>query len=1058
MPGTYNLGAASWSFLGMGYDKAMRQTSAIGRALHGLTSPINQFRASLLSAFNPMRALVGIVGAIGLGSGINGLVALARQAEDTQAAFEVFLSSATKAKSFIQDIRKFAIETPLQEQEIKASSRLLLGLGAEAKSIIPTMRMLGDVSSGIQRPLNDIAYIYGTLIKQGRVYTIDIRQFALRGIPIVEALAKVFKTTEQNVHQMVTKGKVNFQHIEAAFKIMTSAGGKYSGIMEKMSRTLTGRWSTFKDAVQVGVLIPLGEAIVEIFKLKEGLEIAIKYAENFSKTFEPRLQATKKWIDKNWDSIVKFGKALLAIGAFVVGFLAIAKVAALVSAILVGWPIALVVGGVMALVYWFAKLRNQGITEFLISLGAGMLEFVTTTTGVLTELYNNWTLAWDDIVGYLENKLENACISIENFAKRTGQVIRNLMSDVGIGSGGGSVNLKQPKEYKSKFFSGLIDRNTKAKEPDTKTGGSGGKTWDRWQRMFKNEALTSTMFGATRQPTWMQADSRLPRSGIFPGDNAGVAGATGPRGTPGPIGGGRSPEFLLWDQERRYAARRKMLGQKEREDQQREDRRLMYQGTVGQPLEQSRAAWHSQQLQQTRSEEIRASRDKAQMRLSLAQNRDGGLSNRIPAPGRKPIYAFGQELSGTVEMLQKYNDSISRASLAKSDFGAPGVGGFVGMLAPEIGKGIKEALGPSLAFKPKEGYSLTRGQKDRLPSGWTNTVRYGQEKAPHKTSLETGTPWGDSQAWLAAKGATPPTAKPAWGPSPTGKAAPKQISGEMAAQGLAKHLQNLKLKTEDAASTFDTFLGLAHLGYVSVFPNMGKSLEAFGEVLEKNGSGLWTMTTNAREMQQSASGLATSFKRLGRDGKVSWGEFNALTKKSPGLLKATAESMGLTEDKLKEQLKTRKGIEVKDLWKGMQKQAEPIAKRLEDARRKSEALRTETGPSGNIARRELSLMERQAKVTARAKEGRKGKTGKEGDWAFAGISDVQTGLSTLGNLGAKMQGAAKTKEDKMMESQQGLTTAVNGLAGKIPAAGAKGLPVDIKQSVPIQTDAVVGAG
>ena len=87
------------------------------------------------------------------------------------------------------------------------------------------MKMLGSVAAGLSVPLNDLIYLYGTLRAQGRVMTIDIRQFAMRGIPIYDELAKVLGVAKDQINGIVSSGGVTFEHVEQAFKNMTSAGG-----------------------------------------------------------------------------------------------------------------------------------------------------------------------------------------------------------------------------------------------------------------------------------------------------------------------------------------------------------------------------------------------------------------------------------------------------------------------------------------------------------------------------------------------------------------------------------------------------------------------------------------------------------------------------------------------------------------------------------------------------------------------------------------------------------------------------------------------------------------
>jgi len=109
------------------------------------------------------------------------------------------------------------------------------------------MRTLGDVSSGIGAPLGDIAYLYGTLKTSGRVTLMDLRQFAGRGIPIYETLAKRLNTTTNGINKMVHDGKLGFKDIEGAFRDMTKEGGQFFNLMADQSKTVGGQISNLGD-------------------------------------------------------------------------------------------------------------------------------------------------------------------------------------------------------------------------------------------------------------------------------------------------------------------------------------------------------------------------------------------------------------------------------------------------------------------------------------------------------------------------------------------------------------------------------------------------------------------------------------------------------------------------------------------------------------------------------------------------------------------------------------------------------------------------------------------
>ena len=111
-----------------------------------------------------------------------------------------------------------AAKTPFDLSGIASSAKQMLAYGSTVDNVVDELVMLGNVASGVGAPLQDIAYLYGTLRTQGRAFTVDIRQFAGRGIPIYEELAKVLGVTKDEVSCLVTEGKVGLLQPHARTK------------------------------------------------------------------------------------------------------------------------------------------------------------------------------------------------------------------------------------------------------------------------------------------------------------------------------------------------------------------------------------------------------------------------------------------------------------------------------------------------------------------------------------------------------------------------------------------------------------------------------------------------------------------------------------------------------------------------------------------------------------------------------------------------------------------------------------------------------------------------
>lgn len=169
--------------------------------------------------------------------------------QQLQVALSTILQDKSKADHLIGEIVQFAAKTPFNLDDVANGAKQLLAYGSTADKVVGELSMLGDVASGLQIPIGQLIYLYGTLRTQGRAMAVDIRQFAGRGIPIYEELAKVLGVSKDQVGELVKEGKVGFKEVEQAFKNMTSEGGKFANLMENSAGTWPQRLSNIQDTL-----------------------------------------------------------------------------------------------------------------------------------------------------------------------------------------------------------------------------------------------------------------------------------------------------------------------------------------------------------------------------------------------------------------------------------------------------------------------------------------------------------------------------------------------------------------------------------------------------------------------------------------------------------------------------------------------------------------------------------------------------------------------------------------------------------------------------------------
>lgn len=223
--------------------------------------------------------------------------------QQLRVALSTILQDKEKADALIFDITQFAAKTPFNLEEVAAGAKQMLAYGSSAENVVKELSMLGDVAAGLQIPIGQLIYLYGTLRTQGRAMTVDIRQFAGRGIPIYEELAKVLGVSEDQVGEFVTAGKVGFKEVEQAFKNMTSEGGKFANLMENSAGTWPQQISNIQDKL--------------FQKLNE-------FGEEHNRVFELGIGITDKLVENLDDILAIIGTLIIAYGTYKAAVIAVA--------------------------------------------------------------------------------------------------------------------------------------------------------------------------------------------------------------------------------------------------------------------------------------------------------------------------------------------------------------------------------------------------------------------------------------------------------------------------------------------------------------------------------------------------------------------------------------------------------------------------------------------------------------------------------------------------------------------------------------------------------------
>ena len=231
-----------------GLDKAGRKVDELKTKTTGASAEM----ARLDRQAESVRSTVSkIAGAFAVKELVSNIVKVRGEFQQLEASFNTMLGSEEKADALMQQLIRTAATTPFDLQGIANGARQLLAYGENVENVNDDLIRLGNIAAGLNQPLSDLVYLYGTTMTQGRLYTQDYNQFVGRGIPLGRELADILGVAEGKVREMVEAGKVGFPEVQRALQNLTNEGGMFYNLMEEQSKTITGRISNIEDSVSM---------------------------------------------------------------------------------------------------------------------------------------------------------------------------------------------------------------------------------------------------------------------------------------------------------------------------------------------------------------------------------------------------------------------------------------------------------------------------------------------------------------------------------------------------------------------------------------------------------------------------------------------------------------------------------------------------------------------------------------------------------------------------------------------------------------------------------------
>lgn len=220
-----------------------------------------------------------------------------------------------RAKVLIKDLETLSMESPLNMADTAKAAQDLLIYGTAADDIIPTLKMMGDVTLGNTERMARLALAYNQMLGKGKLMAQEQNQMTEAGVPIVDIVIDYYRKTnwafkeagEEAARALYDgwreEGLISAKDVQAALFAATQEGESFYGGMSRIMETYEGKMQMAAEAGTIAAGLMLNP-FVEVFKS----DVLPQLLETF--------QNIGKWAIENEDKLKGFAETLGSIANF----------------------------------------------------------------------------------------------------------------------------------------------------------------------------------------------------------------------------------------------------------------------------------------------------------------------------------------------------------------------------------------------------------------------------------------------------------------------------------------------------------------------------------------------------------------------------------------------------------------------------------------------------------------------------------------------------------------------------------------------------------------------
>lgn len=215
----------------------------ITRSQERLNKSTENYSRTLKNAFG------GYLGA----QGVKILAQWGSELKQTTVQFQTLASSTKAGDALYEQLKRYANITPYVNRDINRAAVTMMSFGVAEEKIMPGIKMIGDIAAGNAERFQNLSLAYAQSQAAGKLMGQDLLQMINAGFNPLQEISKKTGVSLSVLRKQMENGAISSKMVEDAFRSATSEGGRFDGMMNKMSKEAFAIWSNITGQAQQGM-------------------------------------------------------------------------------------------------------------------------------------------------------------------------------------------------------------------------------------------------------------------------------------------------------------------------------------------------------------------------------------------------------------------------------------------------------------------------------------------------------------------------------------------------------------------------------------------------------------------------------------------------------------------------------------------------------------------------------------------------------------------------------------------------------------------------------------